>query len=172
MTGEDWAVIRPALKAIIVSVTSLAAVTWEDQPDEYVPPDSRAIIKLNIGVPQDTGDEIRPFYSTGLIQDTIVTWSKFTLKVKCESYDQTDGKTAVYYLAQIRNRLSRRGVLDAFTTTKCALIANTPITDLGDYADDRKRSVATFDIRLALVTQELDPATYPNVETVSVTKVP
>lgn len=127
----NWAVIRPALLALLQRVTTVpdANVVWEDQTRPYInpgfganPPTSgaRTILLCSIkGVTsQGALDELLSVYDphaivmvpgqppvTGGIVNTSAGIRLFQWCIRCESLEQGDGFTAYQYLENIRTRL-------------------------------------------------------------------
>lgn len=175
MSGTDFATIRDALKGLVISISSLGFAIWEDQRDVYVDAAKRAILKMNIVAPTSQGvDDLVTTYDNTQAQgqEMLDTWRgvrKFTWRIKCESYSQEGGETAVAYLEQIRNRLPRQSSLAALRAVKVALISAFDVQDLSDYRDDHRTSIAVLDLRMRLAISEDDPARYGYIATLGST---
>lgn len=176
MQGTPWETIRPALLSLVGSLTGLQTI-WSDQPQPFVSPTTRAIIRLSHGRMITQGrDEIRWDYDAARpmneeIRDTITGLRTFALTIRCESFEQTDAHVAAEYLEQIRNRLHRRTSTASLNAVGCAVISFSPVVDLPIAVDGRAASVASLDVMLRFAMAEDDPARYGYIATVDATGV-
>lgn len=166
----DLVAIQPALKALIANLTGLDAYFDDEPRDALVNPDNGAIALLTLGTPVSIGWDERAQVLVqdpdpgGDIKDEWRGNRKVTLTIKIESYDQTPGRTALWYLEQVRNRLPFQSTRAALEAVRLALVSSGNSVNLPTARDDRQVSIAAMDLVLANRTITLDPVAYPYLE--------
>lgn len=176
----DYAAIRPGILSLVKSISGIDTV-WKDQPQRYVrqsvtygPPSASpgTICKLSIGPASVKGrDELRTEYDENQaqgqeLQDTATGIRLLTLKITVETFDQTDGKTAEYYIEAIRTRFRFQSTLNTLTDLNCALISFADIVLLPETRDSRAVSIASLDVRLSCRATDIDPIRRGYIDTV------
>lgn len=162
-----FAPIRPAILALIQAlVTPLGdvLVTWKDQPTPYVPPGTKTLFKLGVGPASTLGwgdrrlnyDPSAPLNAE--MTETLVEVRKFTLKILCECFDQTDGATAWNYLETVRTRLGWYSSVQALLKVNVAINSDGPLQDLSRTVDNRVLSAASYDVFMSTFAVETDTA--------------
>lgn len=173
----NWTDIRAALKTLIGNLAELPGdeTQWEDQGRLYVDSVGRAValLKTDPITPIGQDERITTYDETQALgeemQDVLRGVRNFTLKVKVESYEQSDDSTAYTYVERVRDRISRASSLAALRDVGCAFIRTEPTADLSAVRDDRWTSIAVLDIRMRVAVSEADPARYGYIATVEVT---
>jgi hypothetical protein len=172
----NWADIRPALLQLVETLTEDGTAVWADQPQPYIDPSCRYLIRLSLGPVRTLGvtddrqvdfDAARPLNQE--LGDTLITIRALTLTLLAESLSQQDGETAWTYLERVRGRLYRRSSLAAFREVGCALISSGEVQDLSLPVDDRQTSRAALDLRIRSRTSEVDPVRYGYIATIEAT---
>lgn len=171
MGAVNWSSIRPALRDIVAALSGLQTV-WADQPQPYVDPAQRAIARLSIKsvVSQgwdENGQDFDPQQPQGF--ELADLWSgirKFTLSIRIESFEQSDGKTAQEYCEDVRARLYWRSSVEACHAVNCAVYSDEQTVEVPVQADDRAQSVAVLDLRCRVMIHVIDPDRFSWIENV------
>ncbi len=170
----NWEIIRPALKTLIQDLSGLAEGTtvWEDEPRPFNP--GALVLLASTAIATLGRDEC--FTSQDLNQpmgqEKQDNWHGnrlLTLTIKVEALNQTDSQFSYNHLERIRNRLNFRRVGASLRAVNLAIAEIGQTVDLTTALDDRNRSVAALDIRLAARVTVQDPDRYPYIGTVDIT---
>jgi hypothetical protein len=169
----DFSTIRPAIKALISSLSGLNA-EWEESQRPFLDPATMAIVLLKARPVASKGtrdsvveefDATRPqgeeFQEVTLGSRTLV------VSVKVESWDQRDAFVAHGYAERVRNRLSWASSRAALREVNVSLAKCQTIQDLDRTEDNRRISVAVLDLLLNVHVREVDTANrYGYIQTV------
>lgn len=147
-----WSVIRPQVLAAIQSLAVIPTY-WRDRERPFVAPGSEATCLLHTkgatAIPGD--DDFRQEFNVGTnkIDITQAGIRLFTVSVLVESYNQADDKTALEYLEDIRDGLSRPQILDILRAYNIAIRDVSETRDLSPTEDDHLVSSAQMDVFFA-----------------------
>lgn len=161
----NWAAIRPVIKTLIATISGLQT-EWADQPRQYTDPTIRAQLLLSTLSPIGSGwDQVVIEQDLGQAQgselvDRIDRIINFTLSIRCESLEQSDGKTATHYLERVRTRLNFRSSWETLNASNIAVFGDNTLQDLGASLDGRMASIAVLDLKCRVGGSENDPVRY------------
>lgn len=168
----NWEQIRPAIKTLIGDLSGLTTL-WEDEPRpyEWTPPDTPAFCTISVTSSVGQGSDenrIQQDLNQSIGQELQDVWignRDLTLTVKVESEIQTDNGNAYFYIERIRDRMWFRSSRAAMHAVNVAIRDLLPAVDLTTTRDNRKRSIAAFDILLTARNLTVDPVRYPYIAT-------
>jgi hypothetical protein len=149
-------------------------VVWADQPQPYIDPSIRAILRLSIKSVVSVGeDELDQEYDAAQplneeLADNVIGYRNFTLSIRAESFEQEDGLTASQYVERVRDRMARRGAYAALNAVDCAFWDVASTTDLPTQSDSRAASVTVLDLNMRGRVSEIDPARYGYIDSVEI----
>lgn len=171
----DWDRIRSVLLTNVVAIADGLQVVWKDQPRPMVDPVKRAIILLSTIATGSTGyDERIQLQDMAQPQgqeigDQYNSIRKFTLSIRCESYEQSNSRIAYQYLENIRTRFNFRGINQSLNAARMAWYEAAQTQDLSDTRDTRVCSIAVLDIKFRAHINEVDPQRFGYVDSVDFT---
>lgn len=156
----NWAAIKPALKAIIVSATGLSAagaVEWQgDSKADGFRPYPRVYLSRSAMAGVGVDSERWELDEYGNVTVNIGGQRQCTLSVRIESDDQ-DGGTALTVSDRLRMRLRRKSVLAALSQIGFSLNAIQSVTAFTGFTkDSREVSVVNVDVLLNAVDVDQD----------------
>lgn len=138
--------LLPAIAALLGSLTGLDARDG-GMPAGFTDPVLKAKLEYRVTAINGIGDDEWRYGDPGdgLEHLTICGTRKFTVSVRCESYDQSSNLSAQWYLERIYTRLSRPSALDALRAVDCCWIDSHSYVDLPTPKDDRVWSIGVKD---------------------------
>lgn len=187
----DFETVKPAILAIVVRLSGLTAAAFEDDPRPMAKPSEGAIALVSFfGVAslgltdektyeRDTASEYGQGGDTSTIPEggqappaleTVTGRREVTIRVKVESIYQDGNRDARFYLERMRTRIAWSSILEAFDAAGLGFQDVALATLIGETRDNRKPSIAVFDVRVNVLATEQDPTLWPTIERVDVAR--
>lgn len=149
-----------ALVVLVASGLVAGSVVWTDQIRPYVPVPARALIRLSLlpsdraGYSDDT-DYMPSPDGTQLVQ--VTSGRRYVaLTIACDSYEQSNDRTAFAYLERIRTRMAWDSNVLALASAGVIVVDEFPITPIPTTVDGREVSSAAYDSRISYVVVDSD----------------
>ena len=147
-----WSIVRPKILEVLGTLAGIET-HWRDRERPFVAPTEAAMCLLHTiaGADGPGDDEFRLTHNVGTnkLDITQAGIRNFTVSVMVESFDHADDKTALEYLAEIRDGLKRPEILADLRSINLAVLEVGASTDLTLTQDDHALSSASLDIRFA-----------------------
>ena len=149
-----WSLVRPAVLSVMGTLSGIETA-WRDRERCFVPPGSEALCLLHTSgtssVVSVGDDDFRQVYNedTELVDITQAGIRLFTVSVLVESYCQDDDKTALEYLANIQDGLTRPQILATLRSNGMTVLKVSETRDLSHDEDDHMISSAQMDVFFA-----------------------
>lgn len=189
----DFEAKKTAIRAIVASLTGVTAgaVVFEDEPRPMADPAQGAIVLISFfGVvslgstdervyERDTSAEYGQGGDTSEIPEggqeppaleTVVGRREVTIRVKVETIYQDANRDARFYLERMRTRIAWSSIQDRLTAAGLGFQDVALATLIGETRDNRKPSIAVFDVRANVLATEQDPYLWPTIERVDVSR--
>lgn len=172
------ATVFPAILSALVAASGLpaACVSWQNrrQSGVYVDPVLRQRVTALVIALSDIGDQYQTWQPAAVPADGLVETAKgiqrMTLQIRCESLDETDSASALVTADNVRRRLFRTSLRETLREAHVSVWGVTPTQNISGTADDRCKSIYTFDAILGIAWAESDTANPISwIETVSYT---
>lgn len=163
-TVFPWA----AIAALLVSTCAELA---NDEPDRaldtylhhesnsFIAPDLQARIVLRATRTRETGSD-RRWANDGT--ETNIVWTIVTVQVLVENDRDLDDKNAIVFLENLRARLRRSRVLEAFDSVGASIVNVGDSTFSQASHEGRELDVLAFDLELSCVLNDTDVTTAGN----------
>lgn len=178
----DWEAIEPALVTIFTALSGVAATRWEGAPGMMPNPADGTTCDLSVisvvGIGHDELLHRRPDAntppgvgldpwggSTPALVETARGWREIVIRAKVTSAHQSPGYAARVFLERIRDRLRWSDVRTALRDVGLGFNQIAASVDLSQVIDKRMRSIAAIDVRFNAISEAINPAGMPSIET-------
>lgn len=165
--------VRAGLAALVASLTALPAamIVWEDQQRPFMDPSVRAIATLSFGpiTPQGRDEVISVWDANNPgaeYRDTVKGIRTLPWRIKVESLEQTNDKTAQNYLERARTRLRLPDSIAALNAVSCSRQSTGQVIPVQEGVDKRIASIAVLDVLLNCALTETAAQGYGYIATV------